>query len=146
MPLEGLTTYLPTMAQILAHWLDVNLELGGAAPTDLKLQGGFTRTQFQASYDALEAALQGQAQAQAHVTAAGAQEAQVQAVADAVAQAGAASVDELETMLRAAGFVDLRITPMDASRAFIHDWLPGKNPGDYVLSASIEAVKPGGGK
>ncbi len=58
MPLEGLTTYLPTMAQILAHWLDVNLELGGAAPTDLKLQGGFTRTQFQASYDALEAALQ----------------------------------------------------------------------------------------
>ena len=56
--------------------------------------------------------------------------------------AGAASVAELETMLHAAGFVDLRITPMDASRAFIHDWLPGKNPGDYVLSASIEAVKP----
>ncbi|MEI7514074.1 MAG: DUF349 domain-containing protein [Betaproteobacteria bacterium] len=42
---------------------------------------------------ALEAALQGQAQAQAHVTAAGAQEAQVQAVADSVAQAGAASVE-----------------------------------------------------
>ena len=42
---------------------------------------------------ALEAALQGQAQAQAQVTAAGAQEAQVQAVADSVAQAGAASVD-----------------------------------------------------
>ncbi len=42
---------------------------------------------------ALEAALQGQAQAQAQVTAAGAQEAQVQAVADSVAQAGAASVE-----------------------------------------------------
>ncbi len=42
---------------------------------------------------ALEAALQGQAQAQAQVTAAGVQEAQVQAVADSVAQAGAASVD-----------------------------------------------------
>ena len=42
---------------------------------------------------ALEAALQGQAQAQAQVTAAGAQEAQVQAVADSVAQAGVASVD-----------------------------------------------------
>jgi hypothetical protein len=42
---------------------------------------------------ALEAALAGQAQAQAQVSAAGAQEAQVQAVADSVAQAGAASVD-----------------------------------------------------
>lgn len=56
--------------------------------------------------------------------------------------AGAASVEELEAMLRAAGFVNIRITPMDASREFIHEWLPGKNPGDYVLSASIEAVKP----
>lgn len=56
--------------------------------------------------------------------------------------AGAASVEELEAMLRAAGFVDIRIEPMDASREFIHDWLPGKNPGDYVVSASIEAVKP----
>ena len=60
--------------------------------------------------------------------------------------AGAASVAELETMLQAAGFVDLRIRPVDASREFIHGWLPGKNPGDYVVSASIEAVKPGGGK
>ena len=41
---------------------------------------------------ALEAALQGQALAQAQVTAAGKQEAQVQAVADSVAQAGADSV------------------------------------------------------
>ncbi len=56
--------------------------------------------------------------------------------------AGAASVEELETMLRAAGFVNIRIQPMDTSREFIHDWLPGKNPGDYVVSASIEAVKP----
>jgi len=59
MPLEGLTTYLPTMAQILAHWLDVNLELGGAAATDLKLQGGFTRAQFQGLHDTLDAVLQG---------------------------------------------------------------------------------------
>ena len=56
--------------------------------------------------------------------------------------AGAASVEELEAMLRDAGFVDIRITPMDASREFIHEWLPGKNPGDYVLSANIEALKP----
>ena len=57
--------------------------------------------------------------------------------------AGAAAVEELEEWLRQAGFADIRITPMDASREFIHEWLPGKNPGDYVLSASIEAVKPG---
>lgn len=57
--------------------------------------------------------------------------------------AGAAAVEELEKWLTAAGFVGIRITPMDASREFIHEWLPGKNPGDYVLSASIEAVKPG---
>jgi SAM-dependent methyltransferase len=55
--------------------------------------------------------------------------------------AGAASIEELETMLSEAGFADIRITPMDASREFIHGWLPGKNPGDYVLSARIEAVK-----
>ena len=57
MPLEGLTTYLPTMAEILAHWLSVNAELG-APPNHLKLQGGFTRADFQAMYDALDAALQ----------------------------------------------------------------------------------------
>ena len=56
--------------------------------------------------------------------------------------AGAAAVEELEKMLSEAGFVDIRIQPVDASREFIHEWLPGKNPGDYVLSASIEAVKP----
>ncbi len=56
--------------------------------------------------------------------------------------AGAASVEELTAMLRDAGFVDIRIQPVDTSREFIHEWLPGKNPGDYVLSASIEGVKP----
>ena len=48
--------------------------------------------QIRAAMAALEAALHGQAQAQAQVTAAGAQEAQVQAVADSVATAGEASV------------------------------------------------------
>lgn len=58
MPLEGLTTYLPTMSEVLTHWLDVNLELGGTAATDLKLQGGFTRAQFQTLRDTLDASLQ----------------------------------------------------------------------------------------
>jgi arsenite methyltransferase len=58
--------------------------------------------------------------------------------------AGAASVDELETMLREAGFTDIRVRPKDASRDFIRSWVPGRNAADYVVSASIEAVKPAG--
>ena len=58
--------------------------------------------------------------------------------------AGAASVDELETMFREAGFADIRIRPKDASREFIRSWIPGRNAADYVVSATIEAVKPAG--
>ncbi len=56
--------------------------------------------------------------------------------------AGASKVQELETMLQAAGFSDISITPKDASRDFIQDWAPGHGVEDYVLSANIEAVKP----
>jgi len=58
--------------------------------------------------------------------------------------AGAASVDELEAMLLGAGFTDIRIRPEDASREFIRSWIPGRNAADYVVSATIEAVKPAG--
>lgn len=56
--------------------------------------------------------------------------------------AGASLVDELAEMLRAAGFTAIRIEPKDASREFIRDWAPGRRVEDYVVSASIEAVKP----
>ena len=56
--------------------------------------------------------------------------------------AGAAHVDELAQMLRETGFADVRIGPKDASRAFIRDWAPGCRLEDYVVSASIEAIKP----
>jgi SAM-dependent methyltransferase len=55
--------------------------------------------------------------------------------------AGAASIDELEEMLRAAGFVNVRIQPKDESRALIRDWIPGSNAADYILSATIEGIK-----
>jgi arsenite methyltransferase len=55
---------------------------------------------------------------------------------------GAARVDEVEEMLRAAGFVDIRVKPKEESREFIRDWEPGKRLEDYVLSANITAVKP----
>jgi arsenite methyltransferase len=56
--------------------------------------------------------------------------------------AGASKVDDLETMLQAAGFIDIEITPKDESREFIQDWAPGHGVEDYVLSAYIQAVKP----
>ena len=57
--------------------------------------------------------------------------------------AGASRIDELEAMLRAAGFESIRIQPKDESRAFIRRWVPGTDAGRYVVSASIEALKPG---
>lgn len=56
--------------------------------------------------------------------------------------AGASQIDELEYMLRDAGFIDVHIEPKDKSREFIRDWAPGINVEDYVVSATIEALKP----
>ena len=55
---------------------------------------------------------------------------------------GASPVDELEAMLRAAGFVDIQIVHKGESREIVGGWLPGRKAEDYVASASIEAVKP----
>jgi arsenite methyltransferase len=55
---------------------------------------------------------------------------------------GASTVNEVEEMLRAAGFVDIAIYPKDQSREFIQEWEPGKKLEDYVLSANISASKP----
>ena len=57
--------------------------------------------------------------------------------------AGASLVDELEAMLADAGFSDIRIRPREESREFIRDWAPGRRVEDYVVSATIEAIKPG---
>ena len=56
--------------------------------------------------------------------------------------AGAAMIDDLEAMILAAGFADIKIAPKDESREFIRDWAPGRGVEDYVVSATIEAVKP----
>ena len=56
--------------------------------------------------------------------------------------AGASQIGELEETLRQAGFEQIRIAPRDASRSFIRQWLPGKRIEDYLVSATIEAVKP----
>ena len=51
-------------------------------------------------------------------------------------------IEELEDYMKRAGFSDIRIEPKEDSREFIKDWVPGKSIQDYVVSASIEAIKP----
>lgn len=55
--------------------------------------------------------------------------------------AGASSIDELHTLLNKAGFSEISIEPKDKSREFIKDWAPGIGIENYVVSATIEAVK-----
>ena len=55
--------------------------------------------------------------------------------------AGASSVKELEMMLLRAGFDSVQIKPKPESRELIRNWLLGSKIEDYVVSATIEAVK-----
>lgn len=56
---------------------------------------------------------------------------------------GAAGVDELGELLRAAGFEQVSIQLKPESREFIKEWVPGSGAEDVVASATIEATKPG---
>lgn len=56
----------------------------------------------------------------------------------------ASLIDDLEAMIKAAGFEQVRIEPKDESKEFIRDWAPDHNITDYVVSATIEGVKPAG--
>jgi len=47
-------------------------------------------------------------------------------------------------MLQKAGFENIRITPIYDSRDFIRDWAPISRVEDYVVSATIEMLKPAG--
>jgi hypothetical protein len=46
-------------------------------------------------------------------------------------------------MLQDAGFQEIRIVPKEESREFIREWVPGRNLEQYIVSAIIEAVRPG---
>jgi arsenite methyltransferase len=56
--------------------------------------------------------------------------------------AGASSLPDIEAYLAHAGFRDIRISPKDESRKLIREWVPGSKIADYVVSATIEAIKP----
>jgi SAM-dependent methyltransferase len=57
--------------------------------------------------------------------------------------AGSAKVAELERLLHAAGFEEVKITPRPESGAIIAQCMPGAEP--YVASATVEGRKPSGG-
>ena len=56
---------------------------------------------------------------------------------------GAALVESLRNILETTGFEKIGITLVDSSRDLIKQWAPGKNVQDYVVSAFIQATKPG---
>lgn len=55
--------------------------------------------------------------------------------------AGASLIEEVKALLRTAGFTDIRVSSKPQSREFIREWFPGRGIEDYVVSATIEAVK-----
>ncbi|MBI9083978.1 MAG: hypothetical protein JEZ11_10305 [Desulfobacterales bacterium] len=55
---------------------------------------------------------------------------------------GAATIRDTQQMLEQAGFENVSITPQKIPQELIDQMLPGSLAGDYVLSATIEAVKP----
>jgi SAM-dependent methyltransferase len=56
--------------------------------------------------------------------------------------AGASSITDLQRMLESAGFEQIRIESKEESKSFIREWAPGVPITDYVIAATIEAVKP----
>ena len=56
--------------------------------------------------------------------------------------AGAISIDELQKIMEARGFVNIVIAPKYQSKNFIKDWAPEVPITDYVVSAYITAEKP----
>ncbi len=60
--------------------------------------------------------------------------------------AGAAPRTEIVAWLAAAGFTDIRVTEQPKSREAISTWAPGRGIENHVVSALVEARKPGGGE
>lgn len=55
--------------------------------------------------------------------------------------AGADYVENIENMLKRAGFVNIRMVPKENSKEILRTWIPGKNVEAFVASYIIEAEK-----
>lgn len=56
--------------------------------------------------------------------------------------AGAATLDEVEAALEAAGFEAIQVQPRLGSEEMVASWFPDTEVADYVVSATIEAIRP----
>jgi arsenite methyltransferase len=59
---------------------------------------------------------------------------------------GAALIGDLENMLRTAGFTKIKIEPIDKRRKLVSERTTGKDINDFIVSVTIEAVKPDSGR
>jgi len=57
---------------------------------------------------------------------------------------GAAPVEQIESWLAQAGFIDVRVTPRPERRELVASWAPDQGIENFVASATVEARKPGG--
>ncbi|MFC2166440.1 arsenite methyltransferase [Acidobacteriota bacterium] len=55
---------------------------------------------------------------------------------------GASQIDDLKAMLEAAGFINIRIKPLENSKKIISQWTKDSKLEDVVFSATVEALKP----
>lgn len=54
----------------------------------------------------------------------------------------ASLIEDLATLIEDAGFTDVHIEPKNESKDFMRDWAPGNEVIDYIVSATIEGIKP----
>ena len=55
---------------------------------------------------------------------------------------GAATIEEVNAILTETGFTEICVTPKEESRSAIREWMPESGIENYVVSATIEAVRP----
>ncbi len=55
---------------------------------------------------------------------------------------GAETVETIQNILEETGFRQVKVTPIEESAHFIREWLPESGIEGYIVSATIEAVKP----
>jgi hypothetical protein len=54
---------------------------------------------------------------------------------------GASTINDVTVFLQRSGFQSIVVEPIDDSRKFIKDWVPGANIDNYIQSAIIKAIK-----
>ncbi|MCJ7580514.1 MAG: arsenite methyltransferase [Candidatus Aminicenantes bacterium] len=55
---------------------------------------------------------------------------------------GASQIVDLKAMLETAGFINIRIKPLNTNKKIISQWTSDSKIEDFVFSATVEAVKP----